>query len=417
MKIGIFTSFVDMQDFYSLTSVVKPHINMIHEAGHTPVMLTRSGFSWPQAPTWLETREVVPPHTQIDYPSGKDLTVEHKMLVVEITRNLLEKARDLDVIFTHDLIFTGWHLPVNFAINNVASELGPWLHWIHSVPGGHRNYWCLPPNGMLVYPNATDRIRVAENFRTLPSKVAVIPHPCDMRDFHMLTGVARDLITRYDVLGADLVQVYPLPMDRCETKGLAEVIRLFGVLKSFGRSVRLIVPNAWCTVDHHRIKVQEMIALARRSGLTDTEVIFTSLAYPEHEVGVGRDVVADLAMCANIFICPTHSESFGLSLAEAAMSGCLLVLNEDLPMLKEVAGGARNAVWGRFSSAFAKTVHDDVKKYYSDLAILILNAFDSSPSLLSTTSYRKSYRHEAIWQRLLGAILSITTSKRAVTAL
>lgn len=416
MKIGILTSFGSMMDYYSLTSVVRTQLKMIKTAGHQPVLMAQSDFNWPEKPDWVEIRTPIPVHTKIDYANAANLSDDHKVLVGQIEKNLLEAVLDLDAILTHDLIFTGWNVPIGLAIQNAAKKSGPWFHWVHSVPGGARDYWKLPENSVLVYPNHTDQVRCAENFRTFPEKVVVIPHCCDVRDLHVKTELGERIISRYDLLGADLVQVYPIPTDRAEAKGIADVIRLFACFKRFGRKVRLIIPNAWCNVDQWRNKVDALMQFAHQQGLTRMEVVFTSQAYPEHEVGIPLNVISDLALCANVFVCPTQSETFGLSLAEAAMSGCLLILNEDLPMMREVVGGAGNAVWAKFSSSFMKTAHVDKDKYMKDIAKIALHVFDNSPSLKSTSHYRKAYRREAVWQSLEGAILAARAGRFAVSA-
>lgn len=415
MKIGILTSFSGMVNYYSLTSVVMTQIKMIHAAGHTPVLMAQEDFTWPEKPEWCEVRRPIPTHTKIDYAKSEDITEEHRALVMIMEENFVREALDLDAIFTHDLIFTGWHMPIGFAVRRAARKCGPWFHWVHSVPGTvkvgddvkpGRDYWILPDNSWLVYPNATDKVQCAECFRTWPEKVLVIPHCCDVRDLHFKTAAAEKLVTNYDVLGAELVQVYPIPTDRAEAKGIMDVISMFGCLKRLGRSVRLVVPNAWCNVDHLRKKVAGLKLFSHTQGLDGRDVIFTSQVLPEFEVGVPTDVISDLMMCANLFICPTQSETFGLSLAEAALSGSLLVLNKDLPMMTEVCGGAGNAIWAKFSSSFQNTIHVDKDKYFCDIGKIILHAFHSSPELRSRTHYRINYRREAVWSALEQAILA-----------
>src|SRR5919198_1178773 len=165
MRIGILTSFSSMPDFYSLTSVVRTQLKMIHAAGHEPVLITQEHFAWPECPSWVTIRPVIPTHNQIDYMSVKDLTPEHREFVARTAPLLVIAVQDLDAVLTHDLIFTGWNMPIGLAVQQAAHVCGPWLHWIHSVPGGHRDYWVLPPNSVLVYPNETDRVRCAENYR------------------------------------------------------------------------------------------------------------------------------------------------------------------------------------------------------------------------------------------------------------
>lgn len=414
MKIGIATAFSSMLDFYSLTSVVMQQIKMILQAGHKPVLIVMDDFNWtvPADLNGLEIRKGIPAFHKIDYMSLEDMTPEHQALVPRISETLGAVVSDLDAVFTHDLLFTGWNLPIGMAVHNVATKYGPWLHWIHSVPAGRRDYWKLPDKSLLVYPNETNRILCAENFRTWREKILIVPHCCDIRDFAVTSPVAKELITRYDLLGADLIQVYPVPIDRADAKGVHHVIRMFGMLKDMGNVVRVVFPNAWCNVDKWRERVTGYYSLAESYGLSDREVIFTSVALGgSYEVGLPMSDIKDLELCGNLFICPTISETFGFSIAEAACMGSLLVLNEDLPMLAEICGGVGNAIWAKFSSNFYKTVHKDEEKYYRDICKIIMHHVNSNPLFKSKTFYRKQYRREAVWARLENAILAMKAGR------
>lgn len=422
MKIGIVTAFSSMLDFYSLTTVILNQIRMILAAGHIPYLIVQEDFNWSEkgvpnefAHSNLVIRSVIPNYHKIDYTSIDDLSEEHEKLVPVIIAALRHEITDLklDAIFTHDLIFTGWNMPVGLAIQELARTTGPWYHWIHSVPGGRRDYWRLPDNSMLVYPNNTDRVRVAEEYQTWPEKVLVVPHCADLRDFGMTSDLAKDLITRFDVFGADIVQVYPIPTDRLTAKGIPWVVKMFGILKDYGFKVRLIVPNAWCNVNHLQREVEAMMLLGEQAGLTEKELIFTSRVYPEQAVGLPHTDIRDIMLAGNLFICPTISETFGLSLAEAAMMGSFLVLNDDLPMMKEIVGNYRNAIWAKFSSNFFKTKIDDEPRYLRDICKIVIHQIQHSPSFQSTNHYRKAYRREAVWQILDAAITSFRSGAEA----
>lgn len=415
MKIGICTAFSAMLDFYSLTSVLLSQIKMIVESGHRVFLIVMNDFGWHNMPAWAKQYEndgklviipCIPAFNKIDYMSRADITEEHeKVLVPKIVSALKVETRGLDAVFTHDLLFTGWNLPIGLAVNEVCDEsTAPWFHWIHSVPGGSRDYWRLPNNSYLVYPNNEDRVRCAENFKTWKENVLVIPHCCDLRDFAMTSEFAKKLVSQYDVFGADIVQVYPIPTDRADAKGIPWVIKMMAMFKNLGQKVRLIVPNAWCTVPQHRDTVDRYYDMGKNLGLNDSEIIFTSKAYPEREVGLPMSDVKDLAMCGNIFICPTTSETFGLSLAEAAALGNLLILNDDLPMLKDICGGVGNAIWAKFGSAFYKTSHKDPDRYIHDICQIVLHHIDNSHEFKSKRHYRQNYRREAVWLKLENAI-------------
>lgn len=428
MRIGIATAFSGMMDFYSLTSIILSQIKMVVNAGHTAVLIVMDDFGWHEIPKWatqylkdgkLEVRQVIPSFNKIDYMKLDDMTEEHRdQLMPKIIQAFVGCTQDLDAVFAHDLIFTGWNLPIGLASKEVSDMPGacPWFHWVHSVPGGHRDYWRLPENSMLVYPNNEDRVRCAENFRTWKENVLVVPHPCDMRDYMMTSDYAIDLITKFDVLGADLVQVYPVPTDRLEAKGIPWVIKMMAMFKNLHKSVKLVIPNAWCTIPEWRDKVERMYQLGEDLGLTRYEMIFTSYESPTREVGLPMTDIKDLILCGNIFICPTVSETFGLSLTEAMNLGNLMILNEDLPMLREICGGNGNAIWAKFGSNFYNTHHKDEKLYLHDICQIALHHMEQSHEHRSKTFARQAYRREAVWQRLENAIKSFKSSRTPLHA-
>lgn len=418
MRIGLLTAFSGMVEHYSLTRIVLDQLSMIREAGHQAVLITLEDFPVEQCPAGVELRAIVPFFHKKDYQNAGELTKEHASVVKETSERLAGAVKDLDAVFTHDIIFTGWNLPINFAVQRVARSLDTfWLHWVHSVPGGSkRDYWRLPLNSLLVYPNHSDRLRCAEHFLTQSENVAVIPHSLDPCSFLMNNDDARELVRDHGVLSADLIQTFPVPTDRMEHKGLQTVIDIFAQLKAQGAKVKLIVCNSWCTTPELRKKVQDSVSYAEEQGLNEGEVVFTSQWRSRLEVGVPNEMVRDLMLISNLFVCPTKSETFGLTIAEAALCGQLLVLNANLPMLSEVAG-AGNALYFTFGSHQQNVSAANWSSFYADVAKIILNRFSHDTSLRAKTHFRQSYNRSKVWSQIerllqehaIGARLTVNT--------
>src|SRR6266702_2272453 len=102
MRIAIVTSFLEMSDHYSLTSIVKSQLRMILDNGHQAVLITREEFSWKHEKGFEDVvvRPVIPSHNQVDYQSERDLSTIHKEFIPLISRNLMNATLDCDAVFT-----------------------------------------------------------------------------------------------------------------------------------------------------------------------------------------------------------------------------------------------------------------------------------------------------------------------------
>ena len=69
----------------------------------------------------------------------------------------------------------------------------------------------------------------------------------------------------------------------------------------------------------------------------------------------------ELFQLSNLFICPSHSESFGLTVLEAASQGNFLVLNQAVPALQEL-GEKLGAYFLRWDARNLSLIHIDVYK-------------------------------------------------------
>jgi hypothetical protein len=106
---------------------------------------------------------------------------------------------------------------------------------------------------------------------------------------------------------------------------------------------------------------------------------------------------------SNLFICPSRSETFGLTVAEAALSGQFLVLNSNLPCMSELAG-AGNALYVTFGSYRQKVDNSDWGRFYGDIARILLHRFDSNEVIKVKTRYRQQYNMDAVWKRIEGVL-------------
>ncbi|GAG48967.1 unnamed protein product, partial [marine sediment metagenome] len=91
------------------------------------------------------------------------------------------------------------------------------------------------PNHKIVFPNNTERLRVAEQFQGTIDDIRVVPHIKDLRTWYDFDKETLRFIDDFPgVMNADYVQVYPASTDRLGAKRVDAVAGIFGQLKSRG---------------------------------------------------------------------------------------------------------------------------------------------------------------------------------------
>ena len=420
MKIAIITSFAEFNPGYSLTGIVEDQIAMLSAHGHEVHLFVREKFNRVTANERIrlaELHDTIPYMDLVDYKSEKDLREGHRQTAGKTAEILASELKDIHVAFTHDLLFTGWNLPYALGIRQASPRLPglTWFHWLHSIPSLRRDWWKLHaygPNHRLVYPNQSDADRVAEKYRCRLEDVEVIPHIKDMRSWAEFHPDTCKFIDRHPaVMQADIVQILPASQDRLKYKRVPEVIKLFGQLKARGKSICLVVANQWATQTTYKRNLEEYKALATASGLIPgREFIFTSdFDYRRFETGIPKRMVRELMSLSNLFIFPTHHESFGLVVPEAGLSGALLVLNRSLDMQVEISGG--QALFYEFGS-YKKQVPQSLATPYSSAGVIIDN-MDKNLSIRTRTLMRQKYNWDSMFQKHYESILLKKAVERA----
>lgn len=417
-KIGILTTFASFNPWYSLTGIVKDQARMLREHGHEVFIFVNEQFAGSEAdfPGVTLLREV--PFTHLhDYQSNEPLKNEHHITAHELAKRLTARLPELgiSIVLTHDIAFTGWNKPYAIGLQRIGNSLPDimWFHWIHSIPTRFSDWWRLDAYGSnhkLVYPNKSDALRVAENYRTSLNNIVVIPHIKDIRVMFDFPKEACDIIAAYPALmQADIVQVYPASSDRFTAKRVAEVIRVFGNLKNSGQSVCLFVANQWATTSKHETDIAQYYRIGESFGLVPgKELIFSStMDIPgcDYKVGVPSNVLNYLMMLGNLFVFPTDHETFGLVLPEASLaSGALCVLNRSLLMQIEVGG--HNGLYFDFGSYTNQTHIPDPGSYFRDMANIILRKMHTDAGIATRTFMRKSYNYDRLYRDYYGPIIS-----------
>jgi glycosyltransferase involved in cell wall biosynthesis len=403
VNIAILTNFQDFNPGYSLTGIVKDQIAMLRKYGHNIYLFMCENYNPKDIPSGAKFLPVIPFAHLTDYQTIQLLSPEHKE-TIRLTKDRLLfefKKYNIEIVFTHDWIFTGWNIPHGQACIPVSQELPNtrWMHWIHSVPSGLRDWWQIKAYGghhKIVFPNETDRLRVAEQFRGEINDVRVIHHIKDMRTWHAMDDETCRFIDKYPaVMEADVVQILPASCDRLSAKRVDVVIKIMAGIKRMRKSVCLVIANQWATSRQNKESIEQYKDLAKHYGVhPEYELIFTSDFDSKYEVGIPQRMIRDFFLLSNLFIFPTREESFGLVCPESAMSGVLQVSNASLDMQREINGG--HGLYFDFGShQRSHTIPSE--NYYNDIAYIIVGRMRDDDSIKSKTFARQRYNMDFLY--------------------
>lgn len=426
MNIAEITNFDGFNSAYSLCNVVFDRIRMLLREGHKVHLFTsekcKTALDWWKMPEisntmlWvfnhpnLSIHNIIPWTHQTDYHEIKDMSDEHKQIMVRTAQVLTEAmgASKIEVAFTEDLLFQGWSLPHGLGVIEASKKLPGvrFYHAVHSVPSALYSWWNQPAwgeNHYITYPNSTDRLRCAEAYKTSIKHVKVLPHIVDVRILKDLSENLWDFIDQFPaLLQNEIVCVYPAAIDRSVHKGIDWVISIMAHIKRFYRSVGLLLITQWANDDRYRQQILDLKKFGNQLGLTDDELVFSTdfrtRDGKQFEVGLTRQEVVQLESLANLFIFPTKAESFGLVLPEAALaSGALTVLNGSLNMIREVSGNI--GLFFPFGSHDTSVQHSNPETFINDVAKIILGRLAENEGLQYRTYARRMFNMDYIYKR------------------
>lgn len=427
MKVAILTMFNGLTNTYSLVNVVAEHLQMLLGAGiQTRLLVSEECPDSEKHGIYLDERiewvKVLNRHDgkQINWydysqPTGK----VHESFFQEaeaIAEDFVQKLSDIDVCIMHDIHYQGWHLIHNVAIRKAQEQLPnvKFIAFTHSAPVERplNVEWPFSaryspmPKTTYVYPTNSGIPALAKQYDVAEGKCRVVNNSLDLMAY--MGDEVKAVSKEFDLFSPDILVVYPGRLT--PGKKFDKVAALAGAIKSkTERSVKVI----FCDFPSADIKPKLYKTAVKlegiRFGLSDKDIVFTTdLGFTD---GFPRKGVLELFSLSNLFICPSYSESFGLTVLEAASRGNFIVLNQAVPALEEI-GKQLNAYFMRwdarnFGFDTKETYNPSELAYYNEHGEIILRLMRENPVIHSKSMVRQRYSLKWIWKNQLEPLLEL----------
>ncbi|MEG1390960.1 MAG: glycosyltransferase [Angelakisella sp.] len=420
MKIAILTMFNGLSNTYSLVNVVREQLKMLLDDGLEVKMLVtehcpdseRTGiFSDPRV-EWIkivnsENGEIFHWKT---YTKADDIIEEDFFNQADIIKqDFIKNLQDVDICIMHDILYQGVHLLHNIAIREAQKELPNirFLAFTHSAPATYIDapypincMFSEMPNTKLVYPTECGLTAISNQYKTDLSNCVCVNNSVDITIG--LNEETKTICKSIDVVNSDIVIIYPARLTM--GKKFHNVAQLAGYIKQYcNNSVSVIFCDFSCSDIDSQLYKQITFDYGIKNGLEKSDILFTSdIGFIN---GVKRETVFDLFSLSNLFICPSFSESFGLTVIEAASRGNYIVLNEAVPALNEIGKniGAHFMRWDakNFGYDTYEKYHPSEGIYLIDHAQKIVSNMENNVVIKAKTLARNRYSNQWIYQHQL----------------
>lgn len=425
MRVAILTMFTGLSTTYSLVNVAADQLKMLLQAGVDVKFMVcetcpdseRTGIFTDKRIEWVKiTNTFQGKNIQWhDYSSAEGKVHDTFFEEAEvIAQDFVRHLKDVDVCIMHDILYQGWHLIHNIAIRKAQQQLPNvrFLAFTHSLPLNRPLQMEYPfsarftdmPKTRFIYPTLSGIPALARQYDIPEGRCAVVYNTLPLLE--MMSEPVQKIAEQIHLLDTDILAVYPGRLT--PGKQFEKVAALAGAIRTrTEKSVRVIfcdfpsldIPSK---VYKERIRMEGL-----KYGLQKEDMIFTSnIGYPD---GFPRECVLELFTLSNLFICPSYSESFGLTVLEAGSRGNFLVLNEAVPALKELGNvlGAYFMRWDARNFGFDthEKYHPSEQDYYAEHAANIVNLMREDRSLHAKTLVRTKYNLEWICKNQLMPLL------------
>ena len=426
MKVAILTMFLRLDTTYSLVNIVAEQLKMLLDAGISTKLLVCEQFDenskygiyldnrieWEKVVNTYNGRQI----RWYDYSQPKGKVHESFFQEAEIiSEDLVKKLSGVDVCIMHDILYQGWHLLHNVAIRKAQEKLENirFVSFSHSVPVNRPKNPKWPFSAR--YTPMPDTIYVALTYSAINALAKQYDVPegrCRVvyNSLDLLADLSEDVKTisrEIDILSPDILTVYAGRLT--PGKKFDKVAAFAGAIKrKTEKTVKVVFCDFPCMdVDAKTYKTSVRL-IGKHFGLDGEDMVFTTdLGYPN---GFPRKGVLDLFTLSNLYVSPSYSESFSLTLLEAASRGNFLVLNQAVPALEEI-GKQLNAYFMRWD---ARNYGYDTKEkyypseqaYYEEHGEIVVNLMRENPVIRAKTLVRQRYSPQWVWKNQLEPLLS-----------
>lgn len=425
MKVAILTMFCGLSTTYSLVNVVADQINMLLLSDIKIKVLVsetcpdaeRTGVFCDKRIEWVKVKNTYQNKIIQWYDYSNATGRVHDTFYEEadsIALDLIKHLKDVDVCMMHDILYQGWHLVHNIAVRKAQKELPnvKFLAFTHSFPVNRPLTVEYPfsarfsdmPKTKFIYPTYSGIPALAKQYDIPEGRCAVVYNTIPLLE--SMSSEIRTVAKHIDLISAEILIIYPARLTT--GKKFEKVAAMAGAIKTKTEKNTKVIFCDFPSADISGLVYKKIIRMeGKKYGLDDSDLLFTSdVGYPE---GFPRQGVLDLFTLSNLFLCPSFSESFGLTVLEAGSRGNFLVLNEAVPALKElgVSLGAYFMRWDarNFGYDTYEKYNPSEREYYEEHGNIIVNLMREDRSLNAKTIIRHKYNPEWISKNQLLPLL------------
>ncbi|MEH7351575.1 glycosyltransferase [Gottfriedia acidiceleris] len=425
MKVAILTMFESLTSTYSLVNIVSEQLRMLLSANiETKVLVSelcsdheRRGVFLDDRIEWVKIVDTFNGEPIVLWDYSNLAAKVHDTFFQEvdvIADDFVDKLSNVDVCIMHDIHYLAHHVVYNAAIRKAQKKLPnvKFIAFTHSVPAVRPPKVEHPfsvrftpmPNTVYVYPTQSGILALADQYNVPEERCMVVSNSLNLCDF--LCDEVLAVREKFDFFPSDIFVVYPGRLT--QSKKFEKVAALCGAIKKVSNYNVKVLFCDFVSMDIEPKKYKTMISLEGcKSGLDPEDIAFTSdLGF---EQGFPRKGVLELFSLSNLFICPSFSESFSLTVLEAASKGNFLILNEAVPALDEL-GKKLNAYFMRwdarnFGFDTKETYKPSEQAYYEFHAAKVVSLIRESPALYAKTMARQRFSPEWVWKNQLEPLL------------